>query len=169
MRYLLSITAILALTFTLSGCASQAAAPEKVEMRALLTQGDSFPVDSVEDIEGKVHAIGHKDKKQVVMLFATWCSDSMAALETLRRSPLLQRQDVEILAIAREQDKAHLQVWSKEKGFSLTFAADPKRELYRQLATAGIPRFIEIDSNQRIVQHVLAESPDALEAFLNTL
>ncbi len=149
-------------TLLISSCAS-AGKNKKIEYLFYKNAGDEFPINQVIDIEGRTVDLTDNAKRKLVILFATWCSDSQRALAALSQSEILNEQGLEIIAIAREEDVEKVTNFKNEKGYGFNMAADPNREIYSKFANAGIPRFIMVDENNIIVDHVIAEGENQLD------
>ncbi|NVK22652.1 MAG: TlpA family protein disulfide reductase [Kangiellaceae bacterium] len=145
----------------LSACATPQ--QTKTEYLFFKTAGDQLPISKVTDIDGNPVDLNKPNKRKLVILFATWCSDSQRALTALNSSQLLKEEDLEIIAIAREETNEIVSKFKQERGFTFTMAADPKREIYSKFANAGIPRFIMVDKNNTIIDHVVAEGENQLD------
>ena len=145
----------------LSACASTS--HPTVEYLFYKNKGDTLPIRHITDIEGKTINLDNPEKRKLVILFATWCSDSQRALTALNSSELLKDKDLDIIAIAREETNEVVSTFKKERGFTFNMAEDPNREIYSKFANAGIPRFIMVDKNNIIVNHVIAEGENQLD------
>lgn len=146
---------------TLSACATTQ--QKKVEYLFYKNSGDTLPIDKVIDIQGDEVDLTNSNKRKLVILFATWCSDSQRALKALNQSDILNESDLEIIAIGREDTIEKLFNFKKEYNLTFNLAADPKREIYSKFANAGIPRFIMVDKNNLIIDHVIAEGEQQIQ------
>ena len=107
--------------------------------------GDVLPIDKVttiDDRELNLHAVG---KKKLIIFFATWCSDSNRLMHALNSSPLLNDDKVEVIAIAREEDKETVKAWQQARNSNVQLAVDVDRTLYKKFASGGFPRIITAD------------------------
>ncbi|WDE02818.1 TlpA family protein disulfide reductase [Thalassomonas viridans] len=149
----------------LPGCTLQPAVTDapQLDMSFLVEPGQLLPLSRVNDITGEEVALNTPGRKKLVILFATWCSDSQRAMKALHQSPLIRDESLDIVAIAREQESSELASWAAENDIKTTLVADTDRSIYRQFARAGIPRFIMVDEQNRIVDAVLAEGEKQLE------
>jgi peroxiredoxin len=64
-----------------------------------------------------------------------------------------------MVAIAREQSKQEIAMFRKKFGFSFPMAPDPKREAFRLLASAGIPRNYVIGKEGKILFQSVGYNP----------
>ncbi|WP_281557444.1 TlpA disulfide reductase family protein [Thalassomonas sp. RHCl1] len=154
------------ITTLLPGCAllpTPANDAAAVDMSFLVEPGQLLPLTKLNDIAGEQVVLNTPGRKKLVILFATWCSDSQRAMKALHQSPLIQDKSLDIVAIAREQQSTEVASWAAENDIKVTLVADTDRSIYRQFAHAGIPRFIMVDEQNRIVKTVLAEGEQQIE------
>lgn len=154
------------LLILLSSCAVKVKQPKKIEYLSYITAGEDFPLTELTDIKGNKLDLSNPNKRKLVILFATWCSDSQRALTALSKSEILNHQDLEIVTIGREETIEKLEKFQKERSFNYTMVADPKREIYSQFANAGIPRFITIGKDNKIIGHIIAEGENQLDKIV---
>jgi peroxiredoxin len=125
--------------------------------------GDILPIKSMTTIEGKEVNLEHIGKKKLVILFATWCSDSNRLLKAMNNSPLLEDETIEVIAIAREEDKETVKKWRQAHNIKVPLAVDIDREIYKKFAAGGIPRIITVAENNKIIKMNLAEGNKQLK------
>ncbi|MCW8926325.1 MAG: TlpA family protein disulfide reductase [Xanthomonadales bacterium] len=140
----------------------KAAESAQPEFEDFIVPGDVLPIESVIDVNGKTVDLADPDKRKLVILFATWCKDSNRALKALNASELLNDDAIVVIAIAREESDETVIAWRDENGIETPLAADPDRGIYKQFATAGIPRFIMVGTDNRVIKMNLAETEDPL-------
>ncbi len=150
-------------TFLVGGCATQAPQYQKIEYLTYVTAGQTMPLTQVTNIDGEQLDLTAGDKRKLVILFATWCSDSQRAMSALAESDLLKQEDLQIVAIAREQDAETVKTFQQERGLDIEFVADTDRSIYSKFANAGIPRFIMVDKDNSIIDAVIAEGENQLD------
>ena len=166
---------ILLATFVMSACQTggvtssneeavntTATSPGKPKYDEFVTAGQVMPLESVIDVNGKTIDLTATDKRKLVILFATSCTDSNRAMKALNKSELLNDDSVEIIAIAREETAKTVIAWRDEHGIKIPLAADPDRNIYKMFAAAGIPRFITVSTDNRVIKMNLAEEEDQL-------
>lgn len=152
------------LLILLSSCAAKQ--PKKIEYLSYITAGADFPLAELTDIKGNKLDLSNPNKRKLVILFATWCSDSQRALTALSKSEILNHQDLEVVAIGRQETVESLEKFQEKRGFNYTMVADPKREIYGQFANAGIPRFITVGKDNKIIGHIIAEGENQLDKIV---
>jgi len=128
--------------------------------------GDILPIKSMTTIEGKEVNLEHIGKKKLVILFATWCSDSNRLLKAMNNSPLLEDETIEVIAIAREEDKETVKKWRQDRNIKVQLAVDLDREIYKKFASGGIPRLITVTENNKIIKMNLAEGSEQLKKIV---
>ncbi len=156
---------ILLVTSLMTACQTTdtaAASPETPRYEEFITLGQVLPIESVVDVNGETIDLTTPDKRKLVILFATWCKDSNHALKALNQSELLNDDSIEIIAIAREESAETVIAWRDENGIKTPLAADPDRSIFKQFAAAGVPRFITVSADNRVIKMNLAEVEDPL-------
>lgn len=139
-----------------------ASSVEQPEYEEYISPGQTLPIQSVVDVNGETVDLSATDKRKLVILFATHCSDSNRALKALNNSELLDDDSIEIVAIAREETADTVIEWRDRYGIKTPLATDPDRSIFKQFAAAGIPRFITVSPDNEIIKMNLAETEDPL-------
>ncbi|MFB0979838.1 MAG: TlpA disulfide reductase family protein [Alteromonadaceae bacterium] len=125
--------------------------------------GDTLPIRSIVNVDGNVIDLTNRNKRKLVILFATWCSDSNRALKALNQSALLSDPTLEIIAIAREETSEDVIKWRNEHNIKVPLATDIDRSIYKQFAVGGIPRLITIGKDNKVIRMNLAEGEQQLK------
>ena len=123
--------------------------------------GDNFTQTHFIDIYNNDVNLG--EKKKLVILFATWCSDSQRLIKQLQQSPLSQDPQLQIIAIGREENAATLMQFKQDYNIAYPLIADPQRAIYNQYANKGVPRLILLDENNHVVKTLIGEDPNSLQ------
>lgn len=151
------------IAFVLSACqAIPLNQPHAVIHDEYVSSGDLLPLANITTIDGNVLDLQQLGKRKLVILFATWCHDSNRLLNVLNNSPLLGMDDIEIVAIAREEDAKTVAAWRDEHGIKVALAIDNDRSIYKRFASGGIPRIITVGENNKIIKMNLAEGEQQL-------
>jgi len=158
---------ILIVAMALTGCqtVNQSIVQNKnntSKYQEFVQSGDQLPIDSIETIDGSVIDFNGAGKRKLVILFATWCSDSNRLLNALNSSKFLSDKNIEIVAIAREEGVDTVAKWREENKINVPLAVDPDRSIYKLFAEAGIPRIITVSTHGEIIQMNLAEGEEQL-------
>ena len=153
------------LTTLLSACQLNGDS-SKTQYQAIVNKGDSFPLTEIQTIDGDTINLQNQNKRKLVVLFATWCSDSNRLLRALNTSSFAVDDAIEIVAIAREEDAEVVARWRDNNDINFPLAVDPDREIYQQFASAGIPRLIMVTKDNRIARMELAEGYKQLDYIL---
>ncbi len=135
----------------------------KPKYEEFVQAGDLLPISSIQDIEGRLVDLNAKGKRKLVILFATWCSDSNRALKALNKSALLNDDSIEIIAIAREEKAEVVTAWRDKFDIKVPLAVDSDRSIYKQFAVGGIPRLITVSQDNKIIKMNLAEGENQLD------
>lgn len=158
----------LALLVTLFGCAQTQNAQstyQKPTYETYISQGEAFPIKQFTNTQGEVVELA-VNKRKLVLLFATWCSDSQRFVKQLMASPLIADPDLQIIAVGREENEQNLVNFSEKFATNFTMVADPSRQIYNQFANAGVPRIILLDKQNRVVSTLIGEAPNTIEKVL---
>lgn len=135
---------------------------EKPKYEEFVTADQALPIQSIVDVNGETVDLTTADKRKLVILFATHCSDSNRALKALNQSELLNDDSIEIIAIAREETDETVIAWRDRYGIKTPLATDPDRSIFKQFAAAGIPRFITVSTDNKVIKMNLAEGENQL-------
>ena len=127
-----------------------------------VVSGQMLPIRSVIDVNGATVDLAAPGKRKLVVLFATWCPDSNRALKALNQSTLLNDNSIEIIAIAREETAETVKAWRDGNDIRVPLASDPDRSIFSQFAVAGIPRFITVSGDNKVIKMNLAEGENPL-------
>ena len=137
-------------------------ATDKPKYEEFVTAGQALPIQSIVDVNGETVDLTATDKRKLVILFATHCSDSNRALKALYQSELVIDDSIEIIAIAREETADTVIAWRDKYGIRTPLATDPDRSVYKMFAAAGIPRFITASADNKVIKMNLAEGENQL-------
>ncbi len=130
---------------------------------SFIKKGQLMPVTKLQTIEGNTIDLAANDKRKLVILFATWCSDSQRAMSALTQSQWVKDNELTIIGIARENSIDEVVQFKQDYSLEFDLVADTDRSIYRQFASAGIPRFIMLDEKNRISNAVLAEGENQMD------
>ncbi|RZM69935.1 redoxin domain protein [Pseudoalteromonas rubra] len=146
----------------LSACnATQQPVPHPKGYETYINPGDTFKHTQLTNIDGQPVVL--TQGKKLVILFATWCSDSQRTLNELKASTLLTDPTLQIIAIGREEDADTLKAFRASFGIDFQLVADPDRAIYQHYANKGIPRLIMLDEHNRVVNTLIGEQPGVVD------
>ncbi len=150
---------IISLLLLSSACKSTylTQSPASSPYHEFIKAGDSLPIKTITRLDGEELDLQNLGNKKVVILFATWCSDSNRLLKALNSSPLLGDKSIEIIAIAREESSDTVKAWRDARNIKVPLAVDVDRSIYKQFASGGIPRIITVGENNKVIKMNLAE------------
>ncbi|TMN33537.1 thioredoxin-like domain-containing protein [Pseudoalteromonas sp. S2755] len=151
------------LTTGLSGCKAYNEAHPQADdgYQTYIHTGDAFKHLQFTDIKNQTVRFDANHKK-LVILFATWCSDSQRLLSELKQSELLTQADLTIVAIGREENNTTLEQFNEAMQLPIHLVADPNRDIYNTYANKGIPRVILLDEHNQVMQTLIGEQPNTL-------
>jgi thiol-disulfide isomerase/thioredoxin len=158
----------MSLSISLIACQSLNATFDEVtnKYQEYIIAGDILPIASITTIDGIDINLHRTDKKKLVVLFATWCSDSNRLLTALNNSPLLKDDSIQVIAIAREEDNEIVTAWRDKRQIDVVIALDKDRSIYNRFADGGIPRIITVDEDNKVIKMNLAEGQEPLNKVI---
>lgn len=159
------ITIIAATVLLNTACSSTVTPPAYVAptYETYVSAGQQLPLTKLTSINDQVVNLQEKGKRKLVILFATWCSDSQHTIKQVLASPIAQQKDLTIVGVGREESAESLEKFATEYQVNFPLVSDEKREIYRQFANAGIPRLILVDENNKIVKTLIGEDPNTID------
>ncbi len=156
----------LSLLLTLAGCShtnSTQPSITKSKYETYVSVGQQFPISQLTSTSGDKIDLNTNDKRKLVLLFATWCSDSQRTISQIMQSPLAQQDDLQIVGIGREENTESLEQFANKYRTNFPLVADAERKIYSQFANAGVPRLILLDKNNKIVKTIIGEMPNTID------
>jgi peroxiredoxin len=135
--------------------------------------GDKAPFFTCKTIDGKTVDIS-KLKGKIVMInfFATWCGPCNLELPVLQKnvwSKYKDNPDFALIIVGREHNEQEVRDFVTKKSFTMPFAPDPNREIFKLYATQNIPRNVIIGKDGKIIFQNIGYSEEdfkKLEDFL---
>ena len=142
------ITLILAL-FNLSIMVAQE------DPSTLLKTGDTAPVFTCKTIDGKDFDLS-KCKGKIVMInfFATWCGPCNQELPVLQETiweKYRNNPDFVLIILGREHTEKEVKDFVSKHKFTMPFAPDQGRAVFKQYASQNIPRNVIVGKDGKII------------------
>ena len=128
--------------------------------------GQLLPISTLNSYQGETVSVDKIGQRKLVILFATWCSDSQRAFTQILASDLVNDRNLQIVGIGREENTKALAKFKQDYKVTFPLVADPGRAIYKQFANAGIPRIILVDEQNRIVKTIIGEMPRAIDEIV---
>jgi peroxiredoxin len=117
--------------------------------------GDPAPVFTCRTIDGKMIDIS-KLRGKIIMInfFATWCPPCNKELPVLQKNiwdKYKNNKDFALIILGREHSEKEVKDFVSAKGFTMPFAPDPKREIFKLYASQSIPRNVLVGKDGKII------------------
>lgn len=118
---------------------------------------------STDDLKGKVVLIN---------FFATWCPPCRMELPKVQEEiwdVFLEREDFEIIVLAREEGWNKLDPFLEEYGYTFPFYPDLNRKVFSLFAENTIPRNVIIDRDGKIVYQSIGYSQEEFDSMFQVI
>jgi peroxiredoxin len=150
-----------------TGCSTVASPPATSDKgyETYINPGQAFKHTNLTNIDNKPISL-NPNKKKLVLLFATWCSDSLRTLNELKASSIIRDPTIQIIAIGREQTRETLKKFNQDFALPFELVADSDRTIYQQYANKGIPRLILLDKNNTVVKTLIGEQANIIDQVI---
>jgi peroxiredoxin len=117
--------------------------------------GDKAPLFTCKTIDNKTEDISKLQGKFIMInFFATWCGPCNQELPLLQKNiwdKYKNNPAFELIILGREHTEKEVADFVKSKNFTMPFAPDPKREIFKLYATQSIPRNVIIGKDGTII------------------
>lgn len=131
------------------------------------------PEFSVTDKQGTKTTISSLKGKVILLnFFATWCPPCRQELPRLQKEVWERwgdREDFEVMVLAREESWDKLDPFAKEHNYTFPFYPDMKREVFSLFADNSIPRNVLIDKQGKIAYLSIGYSAEEFTAFIKLI
>jgi peroxiredoxin len=157
----------------LTGFAAITLTTAQTDNATLTKIGDKAPVFTFKTIDGKKVDLSMLHGKIIMInFFATWCGPCNQELPVLQKNiwdKYKNNPDFALVIIGREHNEQEVRDFVTKKNFTMPFAPDPDREIFKLYATQNIPRNIIIGRDGKIIFQSVGYSEEEfkkLEALL---
>ena len=163
-RFLVSIVLFLSL------CAIASA---QADQTTLTKVGDKAPAFSCKTTDGQAFDLA-KQKGRIVLInfFATWCGPCNSELPVLQKNiweKYKNNKSFSLIILGREHNTQEVSDFVKTKGFTMPFAPDPGREIFKLYATQSIPRNVIVGKDGKIIFQSIGYSPEEFKKIEEVL
>lgn len=130
-------------------------ASAQTDTTTLTKVGDKAPSFSCKTTDSQAFDLA-KQKGKIVMInfFATWCGPCNSELPVLQKNIWEKYRDnksFSLIILGREHTAEEVSAFVKTKGFTMPFAPDPGREIFKLYATQSIPRNVIVGKDGKII------------------
>ncbi len=124
------------------------------EETTLVKAGDTAPDFTVEMLSGEQTTLSQlKGKVVLVTFWATWCPPCREELSHVQEQ-LIDRfagRDFAFLPISRGEEKATVEKFISQKGYTFAVGIDPERKVYDLFASDYVPRNFLIGKDGKVI------------------
>jgi peroxiredoxin len=126
--------------------------------------GDKAPQFTCTTIDGKTIDI-NKLQGKIIMInfFATWCPPCNLELPVLQKNvweKYKNNPDFVLVILGREHNAKEVRDFVESKKFTMPFAPDPRRAVFKLYASQSIPRNVVIGKDGRIIFQSIGYTPE---------
>jgi peroxiredoxin len=154
-RIFLSVFIAFAL-FTVTGAQTDTTTYTKI--------GDTAPAFSCRTIDGKAIDISKLHGKVIMInFFATWCPPCNQELPVLQKDVwdrYKDNPDFVLVILGREHSEQEVKDFVIKKKFTMPFAPDPGRKIFKLYASQNIPRNVIIGKEGKIIFQSTGYTPE---------
>lgn len=130
-------------------------APAQTDPTTLTKIGGKAPAFSCTTIDGQMFDLSKmKDRIVLINFFATWCGPCNSELPVLQKNiweKYRNNKSFSMIILGREHSAEEVSAFVKTKGFTMPFAPDPERGIFKRYATQSIPRNVIVGKDGKII------------------
>jgi peroxiredoxin len=127
----------------------------QTDTTTLTRVGDKAPGFICKTIDGRTIDISKLQGKIIMInFFATWCGPCNLELPVMQKNIWDKYRDnpgFALIILGREHNEKEVRNFVKSKNFTMPFAPDPKRAIFKLYATQSIPRNVIIGRDGKII------------------
>jgi thiol-disulfide isomerase/thioredoxin len=105
---------------------------------SLAAQAWALPVHNYEDVFGKPVKLEEKKNKQLVVFWATWCSECKGKLTTILPE-LNSKPDVDVITVNSDEDRERAEDYVQKNKLKIPVIRDPAQDLLKELKVVALP------------------------------
>jgi peroxiredoxin len=135
--------------------------------------GDPAPTFTCKTIDGKTIDISKLHGKVIMInFFATWCPPCNQELPVLQKEiwdKYRDNPDFVLIILGREHSEQEVKDFVARKKFTMLFAPDPKRAIFKLYARQNIPRNVIIGKDGKILFQSIGYTEEEFKKVENAL
>jgi peroxiredoxin len=145
----------------------------QTDTTTLTRVGEKAPAFICKTIDGKVIDVSKLQGKVILLnFFATWCGPCNLELPVLEKNiwnKYKDNPDFVLVILGREHTEKEVRDFVEAKKFSMPFAPDPGRAIFKLYATQNIPRNVVIGKDGKIIFQSMGYTKEDFQKLENLL